>query len=70
MTLTNVSAEQLTAIRKNFEDSIVISPSEDKGKYDVTINIHTEIDFWKLFFSGSDYCLNKMGRSIVREDLP
>ena len=60
--LNNCNPEQLEAIRKNFEASVVISPAETEGKYDVTINLNTEIDAWKLFFSGADYCLAKMGR--------
>jgi hypothetical protein len=62
MELTNVSPEQLQAIRNNF-DTVVISEAEEKGKYDVQITLETEIDYWKLFFSGADYTLAKMGRS-------
>lgn len=60
--LTNVSPEQLEALRKNFDPSIVISDSEQADKFDCSFLIETEIDAWKLFFSGADYCLAKMGR--------
>ena len=63
MQLTNVSKEQLAGLQENFnEDEIFISPAEEKGKFDVNIQLHTELQAWKLFFSGADYCLAKMGR--------
>jgi hypothetical protein len=62
MTLHNISPEQLNALQSNFEN-LVIKPAEEKGKYDVQITLETEIDYWKLFFSGADYTLAKMGRS-------
>jgi len=62
MTLTNVSPEQLAAIRNNFENIIVDIGDEGKG-FNVTITLETELDYWKLFFSGADYTLVKMGRT-------
>ena len=59
--LTNVLPEQRSALAANF-GAIQTKPAETVGKFDVTINIETEIDAWKLFFSGADYCLAKMGR--------
>jgi hypothetical protein len=63
MELTNVSPEQLQALQSNFDNQIIIKPAEEKGKFDVTIPMNEEIDGWKLFFSGADYTLAKMGRS-------
>ena len=60
ITLTNVSDEQLTALRNNFEDVFISPTSETKS--DVTLTIETELECWKLFFSGADYTLAKMGR--------
>jgi hypothetical protein len=54
MELTNVSPSQLAALRNNFE-TVVISEAEEKGKYDVTIPMETELDAFKLFWSGADY---------------
>lgn len=62
--LTNVSPEQLEALRSNFEDTMVISPAEDLGKYDVSINIKGEIDCWKLFFAGGEYVMAKFNNRI------
>ena len=55
MLLTNVSSEQLQALQSNFENQLVIKPSEEKGKYDVTFMLDFEKDAWKLFFSGADW---------------
>ncbi len=67
MTLTNVSPEQLAGIKNNFtKDEIFVSPAEERGKYDVNIQLQTEISAWKLFFSGSDYCLGKLGKTTVK----
>jgi len=57
MELTNVSPDQLQAIKNNFE-TVVISEAEEKGKYDVTIPMKEEKDFWRLFFSGAEYAQN------------
>ena len=59
--LTNVSEEQRSALAANF-GAMETKPAEQDGKFDVTIDINTEIDAWKLFFSGADYCLAKIGR--------
>ena len=59
--LTNVSPEQLEGLKKNFTE-LLWQPAETEGKFDTIIDINTEIDAWKLFFSGADYCLAKMGR--------
>jgi len=57
MNLTNVSPEQLAALQNNFE-AVVISEAEEKGKYDVTIPMGEEKDYWRLFFSGAEYAQN------------
>jgi len=65
LTLTNVSPEQLNGLLKNFTDLAMeetICEAEQVGKFDVILKIDTEIDAWKLFFSGANYCLAKMGR--------
>ncbi len=65
MQLTNVSPEQLEAIRKNFEaNEIVISPGEENGKYDVTISMKNEIDAWKLFFAGGQFVMAKFSKRV------
>lgn len=56
--LNDVTSEQLEGLRTNFEN-IVISNGENPNRYDVSFNLDTEIDAWKLFFSGSDYTLIK-----------
>ena len=63
--LTNVSPEQLEALKKNFVNCKVkgVEGTDVSNiKYDVEFTLDTEIDAWKLFFSGADYCLAKMGR--------
>jgi len=62
--LTNVSPEQLEALRSNFEDQMVISPAEDLGKYDVSIEIKGEMECWKLFFAGGEYVMSKFNHRI------
>lgn len=60
--LTNVSDSQYTALRSNFDSITANTSKDDPFKYDVTINFESEIDFWKLFFSGADYTLARFGR--------
>ena len=65
--LNEANESQLAGLRENFESDMVVHTVLDEdcvptGKYNVTLNIETEIDAWKLFFSGADYCLAKMGR--------
>lgn len=61
--LHNVSPEQLEGLKKNFDaNEMVISNGEEQGKYDVSIQMKSELEAWKLFFSGADYTLAKMGR--------
>jgi len=62
--LTNVSPEQLEALRSNFEGTMVISPAEDLGKYDVSIEIRGEMEAWKLFFAGGEYVMAKFNNRI------
>jgi hypothetical protein len=64
--LHDVNADQLAGLRENFETKLVISPAEEAGRFSVSFEINTEIDAWKLFFSGSDYCLVKMGKHVVK----
>ena len=62
--LTNVSPEQLEALRSNFEGTMVISPAEELGKYDVSIEIRGEMECWKLFFAGGEYVMSKFNNRI------
>ena len=64
MELTNVSPEQLLALQSNFDNQVVIKPAEEKGKYDVSITLATEADYWRLFFAGGDYVMNKMSKQV------
>ena len=65
MQLTNVSTEQLEAIRKNFEASeIVISNGEENGKYDVSFDLKNELQAWKLFFSGGQFVMDKFSKRV------
>jgi hypothetical protein len=61
--LIAATPEQLAAIRNNF-DTVVIAPSDDEGKYDVGVELNTPADAWRLFYSGADYCLAKMGKHV------
>lgn len=61
--LTNVSPEQLEAIRSNFEShEMVISAREER--YDVSIKINGEFEAWKLFFAGGEYVMAKFNNRI------
>ena len=62
--LTNVSPEQLAALQSNFENQIVINPSEDAGKYNASIQISNELDAWKLFFAGGEYVMAKFNNRV------
>jgi len=64
MELTNVSPDQLAALRNNFE-TIVISEAEEKGKYDVTIPMKTDLDAMKLFYAGAEYGSKRLSNSIT-----
>ena len=64
MLLTNVSPEQLLALRNNFENEIVISEAEDKGKYDVTIPMTEEKDYWKLFYAGAEFGTKRLAQDL------
>jgi hypothetical protein len=65
MQLTNVSPEQLEAIRKNFEaNEIVISNGEENGKYDVSIDLSNELQAWKLFFAGGSFVMDKFSKRV------
>ncbi len=63
--LNNVNPDQLQGLRNNFESNLVITESEDHGKFNVSFDLNNEIDLWKLFFSGSDYCLAKFGKHVT-----
>ena len=63
MELTNVSPDQLAAIRNNFE-TVVISEAEEKGKYDVSFPLENELDAWKFFFAGGDYVMAKFNKKV------
>ena len=62
--LTNVSPEQLEALRSNFEGTMVISPAEDLGKYDISIDVRGEMECWKLFFAGGEYVMAKFSKRV------
>ena len=63
--LTNVSPEQLEALRKSFDSNeFIISASEENGKYDISIKMNGEFEAWKLFFAGGEYVMAKFNNRI------
>lgn len=63
--LTNVNWDQLQGLKNNFE-SMIFTETEDVSKFDVSFDVNTEIDAWKLFFSGADYALAKLGKTNIK----
>ena len=61
--LTNVTSQQLEAIRNNFE-TVVVSEAETTGNYDVSFEINGELEAWKLFFAGGEYVMDKFRKQV------